>query len=55
MDYILGFTLTFKCTFCYDFISIFFIRTQYMIHDGKKIWIENNYNKNFNQQIIMDF
>jgi len=36
MDYILGFTLTFKCTFCYDFISIFFIGTQYMIHDGKK-------------------
>jgi hypothetical protein len=21
----------------------------------KKIWIEKNYNKNFNQQIIMDF
>jgi hypothetical protein len=25
-----------------------------MIHDGKK-WIKKNYNKNFNQQIAMDF
>ncbi len=22
---------------------------------GKKIWIKKNYNKNFNQQIILDF
>jgi hypothetical protein len=26
-----------------------------MIHDGKKKWVEKNYNKNFNQQITMDF
>jgi hypothetical protein len=26
-----------------------------MIFDGKKKWIEKNYNKIFNQQIIMDF
>jgi hypothetical protein len=26
-----------------------------MIHDEKKMWIEKNYNKNFNQQITMDF
>jgi hypothetical protein len=44
MDYILGYALTFKCIFHYDFISIFIIGTQYMIHDGKKIWIEKNYN-----------
>jgi hypothetical protein len=36
MDYNLGSTLTVKCIFCYDFISIFFMGTQYMIHDGKK-------------------
>jgi hypothetical protein len=36
MDYNMGFALTFKCIFYYDFISIFFIGTQYMIHDGKK-------------------
>jgi len=24
MDYIMGFALTFKCIFCYDFISIYF-------------------------------
>ncbi len=36
MDYILGFTLTFKCIFYYDFISIFFIGIQYIIHDRKK-------------------
>jgi hypothetical protein len=36
MDYNLGSTLTFKCIFCYDFISIFSIGTQYMIHDRKK-------------------
>jgi hypothetical protein len=55
MDYNLGFALTFKCIFGYDFISIFFIGNQYMIHNGKKIWIEKNHNKNFNQQITMDF
>jgi hypothetical protein len=32
--------LSFKCIFCYDFTSIFCLGTQYMIHDGKKIWIE---------------
>jgi hypothetical protein len=26
-----------------------------MIHDGEKIWIEDKYNKNFNQQITMNF
>jgi hypothetical protein len=41
--------------FCYDFISIFFIGFQYMIHDGKKKWIEQNYSKKFNQQIVMNF
>jgi hypothetical protein len=55
MDYNLGSELTFKCIFCYDFISIFFIRTQYMIHDGKKIQIEKHYKKKINQQITMDF
>jgi len=55
MDCNLGFALTFKCIFCYDFISIFFIRTQYMIHDGKKNGLEKNHNKIFNKQITMDF
>jgi hypothetical protein len=32
----MGFTLAFKCIFCYDFISIFYIIIQYMIHDAKK-------------------
>jgi hypothetical protein len=36
MDYNLGFALSFKCIFLYDFISIFFIGNQYMINDGKK-------------------
>ncbi len=36
IDYNLSYELTFKCIFCYDFISIIFIRTPYMIHDGKK-------------------
>jgi hypothetical protein len=36
MDYNPSFELTFKCIFCYDFISIFFIGIQYMIHDGEK-------------------
>jgi hypothetical protein len=26
-----------------------------MILDGKKTWIEKNYNKKFNQQITIDF
>ncbi len=34
MDYNLGSALAFKCIFGYDFISIFVIRIQYMIHDG---------------------
>jgi hypothetical protein len=49
MDYNLGFTLKFKCIFCYDFISIFFRGTKYMTHDGKNKMIEKIYNKNFNQ------
>jgi hypothetical protein len=36
MDYGLGSTLAFKCIFCYDFIWIFFIGSQYMILDLKK-------------------
>jgi hypothetical protein len=36
MDYNLGFALAFKWKFYYDFISIFFIGTQYMIHDAKE-------------------
>jgi len=36
MDYVLGFALKFKYILCYDFILIFFIGTQYMIHYGKK-------------------
>jgi hypothetical protein len=36
MDFNLDFALAFKCIFCYDFILIFFIGTQYMIHDEKK-------------------
>jgi hypothetical protein len=55
MDYIMGFALTFKCIFYYDFILIFLIGTPYLIHDGKKKWIEKNTSKNFNQQITMDF
>ncbi len=51
MDYNMGIALTFKCIFYYDFISIFFIGTQYMIHDGKKNMDWKNYDKNFNQQI----
>jgi hypothetical protein len=26
-----------------------------MIHDGKQTWIEKSYNKNFSEQITMDF
>jgi hypothetical protein len=36
MNYNLVSALAFKCIFCYDFISILFINTQYMIDDGKK-------------------
>jgi hypothetical protein len=36
MDYNMGSTLTFKYIFYYDFISIFFLRIQYIVHDGKK-------------------
>jgi hypothetical protein len=32
----MGSTLRFKYIFCYDFISIFFIGIQYIVHDGKK-------------------
>ncbi len=46
MDYNLDFALAFKCIFYYDFISIFFIWTQYMIHDGKKKWMEKITTKN---------
>jgi hypothetical protein len=38
MDYNLHYALTFKCIFCYDFISIFFIGIQYMIVDRKNIY-----------------
>jgi len=55
MDYNLGSALTFKWIFYYDFISMSFTRTQYMIHDGGKKWIEKNCNKNFNQQMIMGY
>jgi hypothetical protein len=55
MDYILAFAITFECIFCYDFffkklqgLNIWYIMEKY-------IWIEKNYNKNFNQQITMDF
>jgi hypothetical protein len=34
MDCIMGFALILKCIFYYDFISIYFIRTQYI--DGQK-------------------
>ncbi len=46
MDYNLGSALTFKYIFCYDFISIFFIGTQYMVHDGKKYELKKNTTKN---------
>jgi hypothetical protein len=44
MDYSMGSALTFKCIYYYDFISIF-IWTQYMIHDGEKIWMKTNTTK----------
>jgi len=37
MDNNIGFTLIFKCIFYYEFISIFYIGIQYMIHDEKKM------------------
>jgi len=46
MDYNLGSALTFKYIFCYDFISIFFIGTQYMVHDGKKYELKKITTKN---------
>jgi hypothetical protein len=55
MDYNLSSASTFKCIFCYDFIPIFFIGTQYMIHDGIKIWIEKKLQQKNNQKIIMNF
>jgi hypothetical protein len=47
MDYVLGSALTFKCIFCYDFISIFFIETQYWEKKNgfKKITIKSLTNK----------
>jgi len=45
MDYNMGFALSFKCFFFNDYISIFYIQTQYMIHDGKKKWIEKKITK----------
>jgi hypothetical protein len=35
MDCNLGFALALKCIFSYDFISIFCIGTQKMMHNGK--------------------
>ncbi len=55
MDYILGFALTFKCIFYYDFISIFFIWTQYMIQMGKKYGLKKFTTKNLTEKITMDF
>jgi hypothetical protein len=52
MDYILGFGLTFKCIFHYDFISMFIIGTQHMIYDGKKIWIEKITTCNLQEIIV---
>jgi len=37
MDYSLGFALAFKWVFYYDFILVFFIGIEYMIHDWKKM------------------
>jgi hypothetical protein len=42
MNYNMGFALIFKCIFYYDFISIFFIGTQHIIHDGKKYGLKKN-------------
>jgi hypothetical protein len=50
MDYNIGFTLPFKCISCYDFISTFFIRIQYMIHDGKKYGLKKITTKNLTKK-----
>jgi hypothetical protein len=55
MDYNMGFALTFKCNFCCDFIFIFFIGTQYMIHDGGKIWIEKITTNNLTNKYLWIF
>jgi hypothetical protein len=47
IDYNLESKLTFKCISCYDFILIYFVMKQYMMHDEKKKWIEKHYNKIF--------
>jgi len=54
MDYNLGSILSFKCIFCYDFISMFFIGTQYIIY-GKIYMDWKKLQQNFNRQITMDF
>jgi len=54
MDYNIGYALTFKCIFCYDFNSMFFIGTQYIIY-GNTYMNWKKLQQNFNQQIIMDF
>jgi hypothetical protein len=51
----MGSALTFKCIFCYDFISIFFIWTQYMIHDEKKYELKKITTKNLVNILTMDF
>jgi len=56
MNYGLGSTLTFKCIFLLWFhFNIFYRDSIYDTWYKKYIWIEKTYNKNFNQQIIMDF
>jgi hypothetical protein len=52
MDYILGFALTFKSIFHYDFISMFIIGIPYMIFDGKQIWIEKITTCNLQEIIV---
>jgi hypothetical protein len=37
--------ISFAPIFCYDFISIFFIGTQYMMFDGKKNGLKKNTTK----------
>jgi hypothetical protein len=55
MDYNLSSTLVFKSIFHYDFISVFFIGIQYMIHDGKKNMNWKTLQQKINEQITMDF
>jgi len=55
MDYNLGSKLTFKCIFLLWFHLNIFYKDSIYDTWWKKKWIENHYNKNFNQQIIMDF